>query len=250
VLPSRSFITERIPTVLKAVLFDLDGTLLDIDLGAFLAEYFAALGPLVADVIGDDDPRVGLAAVIAGTEAMSAPHPGATNRDAFNARFRELTRTDLDLEEFSLPFERFYRDVFPGLRRGFGPVAGARRAVETCLGLGLKVAIATNPIFPRSAVDERMRWAGIDDLAVHAVTTYEDMHATKPHAEYFVETAGLLGVSPAECAMVGDDAILDLPAAEVGMLTCYVGDDPDARAEWRGTLEDLIEALPSLRSGG
>ena len=147
--------------MLSAVLFDLDGTLLDIDLDLFLREYFAALGPVVAEVVPGLTAEQGLAAVIGGTEAMSLPHTGITNRDEFNARFHALTNADLDLEEFALPFERFYREVFPGLRRDFGPMPGARRAVQTSLELGLRVAIATNPIFPRSAVDERMRWAGI-----------------------------------------------------------------------------------------
>ena len=174
---------ERYVPVLKAVLFDLDGTLLDIDLGRFLRDYFTALGPVVSEVLGLDDPREGLAAVIEGTDAMSLPHPGLTNREAFNARFHELTQADLDLEKYALPFERFYREVFPGLRRDFGPMPGALEALQTCHDLGHRVAIATNPIFPRSAVDERMRWAGISHVEVHVITSYEEMHATKARRE-------------------------------------------------------------------
>ena len=232
--------------MLSAVLFDLDGTLLDIDLDSFLREYFATLGPVVSEVLGSNNARDGLAAVIAGTNAMSVPHPGKTNREAFNARFHEMTDADLDLEQYSLPFERFYREVFPGLRRHFGPMPGTRRVLETCLDLGLKVAIATNPIFPRSAVDERMRWADITDIEVHAVTTYETMHATKPHAAYFAETAAMLGVEPTSCVMVGDDRGLDMPAADLGMRTFYVGDDSGVPADWSGTLENFADLLPRL----
>jgi FMN phosphatase YigB (HAD superfamily) len=232
--------------LIRAVLFDLDGTLLDIDLNLFLREYFAALGPVVAEVMGDATPEQGLAAVIAGTDAMSLPHPGVTNREAFNARFRGMTNADLDLEEFALPFERFYREVFPGLRRDFGPIVGARSTVRLCLELGLKVAIATNPIFPRSAVVERMRWAGIDDLKVHAVTTYENMHSTKPHSSYFAETAAMLGTEPASCVMVGDDRTLDMSAADVGMRTFYVGTGLGVPSDWSGTLVGFAELLPRL----
>ena len=209
--PHRSH--ERLLPVIQAVLFDLDGTLLDIDLGRFLREYFTALGPVVAEVLGLEDPQDGLKVVLAGTDAMSLPHPGRTNREAFNARFHELTQTDLNLEEYALPFERFYRDVFPGLRRDFGPMRGARGALQSCHELGHRVAIATNPIFPRSAIDERMRWAGISDVEVHVITSYEEMHATKPDASYFAETAAMLGVEPGDCLMVGDDRSLDMPAA-------------------------------------
>lgn len=233
--------------MLSAVLFDLDGTLLDIDLDAFLREYFAALGPVVAEAIGSGDPRSGLAAVVAGTEAMTSPHSGTTNRQAFNARFHSMTGADLDLDEFALPFEHFYRDVFPSLRRDVAPMAGAQGAVETCRDLGLKIAIATNPIFPRSAIVERMRWAGIDELDVDVITTYENMHATKPRAQYFAETAALLGVAPSECVMVGDDRSLDMPAADLGMRTYYVGGEPGVPADWSGPLDAFIDVARALR---
>lgn len=230
----------------RAVLFDLDGTLLDIDLNSFLRDYFAALGPVVSQVLGHPDSNDGLAAVLAGTDAMSLPHPGITNREAFNARFREMTGADLDLEEFALPFERFYRDVFPSLRRDFAPIPGARNTVRLCLELGLRVAIATNPIFPRSAVEERMRWADLDGLDVHVITTYENMHATKPDLAYFAETAQKLGVVPSSCVMVGDDRSLDMPAADLGMRTFYVGSDRDVPSDWRGTLVAFAELMPRL----
>ena len=107
---------------------------------------------------------------------MVAPHPGRTNRAVFNERFHELTGVDLDLEEYALPFERFYAEVFPTLRKTIGPRDGAREVVQTALDLGLKVAIATNPIFPCRRSGSACAGPTCDDLAVHAVTSYE-MHA-------------------------------------------------------------------------
>jgi FMN phosphatase YigB (HAD superfamily) len=232
--------------VLKAILFDLDGTLLDIDLNAFFREYFAALGPVVAEVLGrSDDVGFGLDAVLAGTEAMSLPHPGLTNREAFNARFHELTGADLDMAEYALAFERFYVQIFPSLRAGFGPKPGARAAVERALELGLRVAIATNPIFPLAAIEERMRWADIQGLPVHLVTSYENMHSAKPYLDYFRETAALLGVSPSEALMAGDDRLLDMPAADVGIRTYYVGRGTTV-ADFTGDLTALAALLPRL----
>jgi HAD superfamily hydrolase (TIGR01549 family) len=233
--------------VFDAVLFDLDGTLLDIDLDLFFREYFAALGPVVAECIGRGaDTRTGLNAVLSGTEAMSLPHPGKTNREVFNARFHELTGADLDLEEYAIAFERFYADVFPSLRGTMGPKPDARRVVETALELGSKVAIATNPIFPRSAIDERMRWAQIADLPVHVVTDYETMHAAKPNPAYYLEVAQMLGVKPQRALMVGDDRVLDMTAADVGMRTFYVGSHASAVCDWRGSLGELADLLPRL----
>jgi FMN phosphatase YigB (HAD superfamily) len=236
--------------MLTGVLFDLDGTLLDIDLDSFFRAYFAALGPVVAEALGSDGSvRGGLNAVLQGTQSMSLPHPGLTNREIFNQRFHELTGTDLDLDECAEAFEHFYAEVFPALRGTIGPRPGARAAVTCALDLGLKVAIATNPIFPRSAILERMRWAEVADLPLHVVTSYEVMHAAKPQPSYYLETAELLGVSPAEALMVGDDRVLDMCAADVGMRTYYVGGGVVPAVDFAGTLEDLTDLMPRLVKG-
>jgi len=232
--------------VLRAVLFDLDGTLLDLDLDTFLRRYFAALRDATGELAGADRADELMDAVQAATGAMMRPHPGHTNRDVFYADF--LARTGIDLEEDWEVFERFYRDVFPGLGGASGPAPGARDALETALDLGLSVAIATNPIFPRAAVEERLAWAGLRDLDIPVLTTYEIMTACKPLPGYFLQTADLVGVAASACLMVGDDRALDLPAADVGMRTFYVGSSADAPADYRGTLEELVGLLPRLVS--
>jgi FMN phosphatase YigB (HAD superfamily) len=225
----------------RGILFDMDGTLLEIDLAAFLGRYFAALGTATAAEFPGVDI---MPAILASTSAMQEKHPGRTNRDVFHEDF--LARTGVDLDEHWSVFERFYEEVFPTLRDGEGPRAGARDAVETAQALGLKVAIATNPIFPQSAQRTRLAWAGLDDLDLPVVTSYEHLHACKPDPAYFMETAELIGADPPKCVMVGDDRSLDLAAADVGMRTFYVGPDPRARADWRGDLVDLAALLPRL----
>jgi len=228
----------------RAILFDLDGTLLDLDLGAFLKRYFAALDAASAQLAERCAPGVFMPALHAAVGAMMEPHPGRTNRDVFYDDL--LARTGVDLNEHWSVFELFYRDVFPTLGDTAGPAEGARRAVMTARELGLGVAIATNPIFPRAAVDHRLSWAGLGDLTFPVVTTYEDMHACKPHPDYFRQTADLLGVAPQECLMVGDDRALDMPAADVGMRTFYVGSDGAAPADMRGTLDEFADLLPRI----
>jgi FMN phosphatase YigB (HAD superfamily) len=233
--------------VLTGVLFDLDGTLLDIDLDDFFRRYFAALGPAIAEVLGAGaNVANGLDAVMRGTEAMCRTHPGLTNRQAFNATFLELTGTDLADAENAAILERFYAEVFPTLREDSGPTPEARRCVEHALELGLRVAIATNPIFPRAAIEERMRWADIADLPVHVVTAYENMHSAKPHASYYLEIASMLALPPSEALMVGDDRVLDMAAADVGMKTYFVGRGRALAVDYAGKLSQLPELLTRL----
>ncbi len=228
---------------MRAVLFDLDGTLLDIDLALFLRVYFGALGPVIATVTGST-PAAAIEAVIEATNAMMEPHPDETNRQVFDARFTTLTGVDLRRQDGIIT--DFYTRVFPGLGAGLGPTPGARRAVETAADTGLLVAIATNPIFPSAAVIERIRWAGLDDVPFDLVTTYEIMHACKPDPAYFLEAASMLGVEAGECLMVGDDPVLDLGAAHAGMRTYFVGPRGGKSADYRGSLDQLADLLPKL----
>lgn len=229
---------------MRAALFDLDGTLLDIDIDAFIRSYFTALGPVAAEVTAGDAPAA-LEAVRAGTEAMFHPHSPTTNADAFAAEFESRTGITLTEEHWER-FDRFYTDVFPTLRGEIGPAVGAREAVEAARASGCLVAVATNPIFPLAAIRERIRWAGLADFEFDLVTSYETSTATKPHAVYYREVAQRLGVAPHECLMVGDDVMLDLPASDVGMRTFYCGKAHNTSADYSGTLIELAELLPRL----
>ncbi len=234
---------------MKAVLFDLDGTLLDIRIDDFLGRYFAAL-EVVFDQVADSancDPKGMMRALLDSTNAMARPHPAQTNKEVFRSEFLRLTGIDIDQEH--QVFDDFYRDRFPSLRHDEGPNQGGRSAVEAAKGLGMRVAVATNPIFPRAAIEHRIAWAGLADVDFDLVTTYEDMHSCKPHGAYYAEIAALLGVEPRDCLMVGDDPGLDLPAADIGMRTFLVGNSPSGSADYSGTLLDLAALLPRLSDG-
>lgn len=231
---------------MRGILFDLDGTLLDLDLDAFLRRYFKALE---ASVAGHFPGIEVMPAVMASTAAMQRPHPGRTNRQVFDEDF--LTRTGVDLADHWDVFETFYREVFPTLGDGCRPASGAREAIEAARGLGLRVAIATQPIFPMIAIEHRLAWAGLEGVEFDAITTYETMFACKPQAAYFEQVAAMIGRAPGECLMVGDDRANDMPASSLGMRTFYVGSDPATSADHRGSLRDLPALLERLaRSDG
>ena len=231
-----------------AILFDLDGTLLDIDLETFLGRYFAALETAMQPALsGSMSGAAAMRALNASTQAMIAPHDGATNREVFHRDFQ--ARTGIDIEASWDLFDRFYAEEFSGLQGASKGHSGASEAIETARGLGLRVAVATNPIFPKAAVLHRLAWAGLADVPFDVVTTYEIMTASKPQPEYFRQTAAMLGVPTESCIMVGDDRFLDLAAADVGMRTFYVGGHPDTHADYSGSLRDLAQLLPRLCAG-
>ncbi len=233
---------------MRAVLFDLDGTLLRLDLPVFLRSYFAELERHTTSALDPaTDSAALLGAIKSATGLMLASHPGRTNREVFTVGMRELTGFDIDANWGV--FDTFYRDVFPGLAGDAGPASGAHQAVQAALGLGCKTAVATNPIFPREAIVARLGWAGLADAPFDVITSFEFMEACKPHPEYFLQVAQLLGVAPEECVMVGDDPVLDMSAADVGMRTYYVGTEPCPSASFAGDLSALAELLPRLCDG-
>jgi FMN phosphatase YigB (HAD superfamily) len=153
--------------------------------------------------------------------------PTRTLERAFSDHF--YPALGFEQEPMRLHIERFYREVFPTLKDLTAIRPDARPFVDQLHQRGLATAIATNPLFPRLAVDERLRWAGTasEELSFSLVTTYEEMHYAKPHPEYYAELLGRLGLPPKEAVMIGNDPAADLAPAEIlGMATFHLSPDP------------------------
>ncbi len=230
----------------NALLLDLDGTLLDIDMAFFIGPFVEEIHGFFSDVLGREKFREGL---FGGTEAiMTAPRPdGETNRDGF---FRIFCRiTGLNLTEAERRFEKFYATAFPTMGSFARPINGGKEFVTRAAESGYVMALATNPIFPVRATLERVRWAGLDPNLFNFLPGLENMSSCKPSLRYFLDVAACLGVKPETCLMVGNDMEQDLPAADVGMGTYLVKGRVIARGEparepdGKGTLEELAEML-------
>jgi FMN phosphatase YigB (HAD superfamily) len=207
---------------LRAVLFDLDGTLLDNDMDVFVPRYFELLATRVAHILPAKDFVKHL---MQATRAMLDNDGRDTNEEVFAAAFYPLVgHPRAELEPVFLDF---YMHDFPGLQQYTQRRPEARRAVQAALDRGCDVVIATNPLFPAVAVEQRMAWAGVDGFPYRLVTTYENSRACKPNLLYFRHILETI-CQPAEaCLVVGDEG-LDMVAARLGCLTFYVG--PTGRA--------------------
>ncbi len=238
----------------SAVLFDLDDTLLGNDMGVFLPAYFARLGDFATPRIERNRFRD---ALVLSTRAMiECGDPTQSNSDVFWQHFAPAS--GMAREEAEAFFDRFYRDEFPHLEGLTQPRAEARDLVALCADRGWPLVIATNPVFPRIAIEERLRWAGIPvtEWSYALVTSYENMHSTKPRPSYYREIAERLLAEPATMLMVGNDPRQDtMPARRAGMQTFTVlegeaagpADPSGGVAGLRsGTLGDLLAWLSSL----
>lgn len=228
---------------LRAVLFDLDNTLLLNDMDAFIPAYLKLISAYAAEIY---NPKRFVKQMLAATEAMATnTDPAISNERAFWDTFSQLT--GWDRAEMVPFFTRFYETQFDGLQRLTQSRPEARSTVEWAFAMGYSVVIATNPMFPQIATEKRLAWAelGVDEFDYALVTTYENMHATKPHRQYYLEILDRVKCAPAQTLMVGDDWELDIaPAAAVGMRTYWV----DAHTELAGSALSGQGPLSALRT--
>src|SRR5690606_18112138 len=144
--------------------------------------------------------------LMAGTQVMlTNTDKATTNRAVFWELFEARTGQSGDeMEQF---FDAFYEKIFPQLRGACAKRPVAVDMVQACFDHNLKVVIATNPVFPRRAVEHRLAWAGlpVDSFAFALVTTYENMHAAKPNAAYYREILQQIDAQPDRAIMIGDD---------------------------------------------
>ncbi len=233
--------------MIRALLFDLDNTLLENNMDTFVPAYLGLLGEFIAAYYPQPDAFI--RHLLRATDAMMA-NAGSerTNQEVFDAAFfPAIGRTREEMEPI---FAEFYATRFPRLQGLTCPVPAARPLMEWAFAQGYQVAIATNSLFPRTAIEQRLAWAGVpvEEFPYHFVASYEVMHATKPHPAFFLEIAEVLKRKPEECLVVGDEWQMDvLPALEAGMhvyWVCEAGADPPESGPtpdgW-GRLEDLAK---------
>lgn len=241
--------------MIKAVLFDLDETLLDLNLDAYVRAFTMQRIRLLARI--SRKLSVAIAAPWCRTYVgmLSDRDDDLTNAQFLERRFGELSGIPLGDPAIASCLDYYDREFFNPEMAASSAVRGRPRrgglaCLEACERLGVAVALATNPTFPRSCTEERMRWAGVDGYPFACVTSLENSTRTKPWDRYYREVCAAVGAEPHECLMVGNDTKYDFPSRRLGLRTCYVGPGRDERAYWNGTMESLSLALPRLVEPG
>ncbi len=203
------------------LLFDLDDTLLVNSVDQFLPSYIKAIGKHLAAYA---PPEKVIQSLLEGTRQMTENlDPTRPLRRCFNDHFfpalganQELMQADID---------RFYQEVFPRLQPLTQPNPQGRPVIEQALQAGWRVVIATNPLFPQTAVYQRLSWAGlpVDEIPFALVSTYEHFHFTKPHPEYFAEILAQLGWPEGPVVLLVDDNVMDIaPCGKFGLPAVWI----------------------------
>ncbi len=234
---------------MKAILFDLDGTLLPMDESAFLKSYlknFAALCArenLPAERMTD--------CLLYGMQKMMHNSGGElTNEQCFWKAF--FKKAEMDDNSDRSAFIRFYDKEFLNVRSSVFPSPFAAECVNAAKQKGLRAICATNPLFPRVATLKRIEWAGLSPDDFELITTYEDYRCTKPDLNYYKAILSEAGLEPADCVMIGNDTREDMCAGKLGMETflitdCLINrDGVDISNYNNGTISDCLEFIKTL----
>jgi FMN phosphatase YigB (HAD superfamily) len=229
----------------QTILFDLDGTLLPVDFNKLLDQYFKAL---TKDFVDLATPNKFIDVLMKATENMINNDGEETNQKVFMDSFFSLMEIEeAEKQEIMQRFDRFYEEKFPLLSEGLCIDRTSVRIIDLFKKSGHKLAVATNPLFPRIAILERMEWAGLDPDDFVLITSYENMHYCKPHVEYYQEILDKLDVSSDECAMIGNNMQEDMVAGELGIESFLIEDfliDEEGKKkfepDWRGSLNEFV----------
>jgi FMN phosphatase YigB (HAD superfamily) len=238
--------------MIKAILFDLDDTLIVNPPERFTRNYVLRLVPYFYQAFPHLDPETigkGLRASILGV--IADKDPLRINRDVFYSTFTQIT--GITEAEFYPVLLDFFKDIYASeLHEFVEPREASQKLARWLFDQHYAVAVATNPLFERDAVLQRMGWGGItlDNYPFWFITTLENSHFTKPNLEYFEEVLSRLGFEPDQTLMIGDDWENDIvPAWRAGLNTYWVTNDPTAhvgdivRPDGVGTMDDLFYCI-------
>lgn len=233
---------------MKAILFDMDGTLLPMDEDVFTKGYFKLLAKKLCPLGIEADALID--AVWDGTRCMYKNDGKRTNEEVFWSRFAE--KTGLDYKPFYAASNDFYPNEFHGAKVFAEDNPLAKEAVKIAHEKAEKVVLATNPLFPMTGQMARMSWMGLTCDDFDLVTSYETDSYAKPNPKYFEKVCERIGVDPCDCLMIGNSEDEDMhAAASLGMDTFLVEGFVKAAKEKpyegkRGTFVEMISYLKSL----
>ena len=229
---------------MKTFLFDLDGTLLPMDVKKFIEAYSKAVGKHFMRVC---NPLKFVKVLWDSTGKMYQNDGSKTNEEVFWEYFN--ANIGKEIKHIEPLFETFYLEQFDKVKSSCGYNPYANQLIKYLKSKGYRIVIATNPLFPKIGTMKRMKWAGLDPNDFELITTYEDFHYAKPNLKYYEEILAKIGEKAENCIMVGNDTREDMCVNQLGMEFILVTDDLINKDEltpeciFEGSLEETYKMI-------
>ena len=226
--------TPAKPLAVRAVLFDLDGTLIDTE--------------------AQTDRAIAAVALRHGVDGFSLP-PAHTR----GVRWIEVAKTMRQRAGIDHPADALAGELIDEWMIFVRDAPGLPGATDACIAAaaaGLRLAIVSSS--PRSVIDHFAVKLGIADcIPPEARIGADSVHSGKPDPEGFLKAAHALGTSPAECLVFEDSRAGLMAARAAGMrsmfITCCADEIEEKRRLATGMLVDYHRLPPgfwgALRSG-
>ena len=235
--------------MIKAIFFDLDGTLLPMDQDVFVKSYFSSLcykliphGFQTEELVKN---------IWTGIKSMMMNDGSKTNEEVFWNHFK--TAYGEDVVKYHPVFQEYYEKEFQVVQKDCGFNPESAKVIEYAKNKDLRLFLATNPVFPQAATFSRIRWAGLNAEDFEIITTYENSHSTKPNPKYYAEILEKAQLQPEECLMVGNDVREDMVAQTLGMKVFLLTNDVIAHGETdlskypQGDFDALYQYIDELK---
>lgn len=216
---------------MKAVLFDLDGTLLDRDKSLLAFLNWQASG-MLSHALLDKTAYI--------QRFLQLDDHGRVWKDQVYAELIE----EFDLSRYSVSeLVNCYRQCFKHFCR---PYPSVEKTLKSIKKMGMKMAVVTNGY--EQFQQDNFSALGFDRL-ISAVVVSETVASRKPEAAIFQCASTTLGVAVEDCIFVGDSVSADIIGANaLGMYSVYCGKGNCAQADAVVTeLSQLLSVIKSLR---
>ena len=183
----------------RAVLFDLDGTLVDSELHT--------------------DRAIAQVTAQYGIANFALPHSETRGRTWLYVAERIRTLTKIDRAADVLADELL--TLWSELAIDVKPVPGAQEAVRVAAAQGLKLGVVSGS--PRSVIDAFLHQLGVEDnIDPHARIGGDAVSHSKPHPEGYLLGAEALATAPADTLVFEDSQAGLLAASAAGMRSIFV----------------------------
>ena len=218
---------------LKAVFFDLDGTLLPMDEKKFTECYFGLLCKKLAPLGYEAENLV--KTVWGGTKLMVKNNGELSNEQVFWNCFSTVYGENA--QKHKAVFDELYVSDFKNTKAVCGENAEAKAIIAESKKAGLKIVLATNPLFPERGLLTRAAFIGLEKSDFDYISSYEISHYSKPNPNYYVELLKNNNLSANEVLFFGNSEEEDIkPATAAGIKAVKVNGE-------KLTLEQFLSAL-------
>ncbi len=231
---------------MNTIIFDLDGTLLPMDIHKFIELYNIAVGKSFSDLA---DPKTMIEGLWSATKHTVLSDNAKPNIDTFFEEFSKKVPGNSD--DYKKRFEHFYENGFSSVQESTSVSGEIVEAVRILKEKGYRLIIATNPMFPLRANHIRIGWAGLDINDFDYISNFELNTLCKPKLGFYEEVISHNKIDISKSLMVGNDVQEDLVVTNLGMKTylindCLINRGGDYFADYESDYSGFLEFVNNL----